>query len=764
MPYKKKVGLLITVFFAFSALFSIAIPTVSQFKSLQHKGYTPLEEVDISVVEVSEYTSDPRFGLGGGCAMAKELNIPWIYNWGHGKDYPNQPEMTCKKNTGIDFFYTIGKTDNQEVYDLEKFKSDYLKDATEVSEYQEYETLIKNMVANPKNEPNALASYLLIPFYAKENPGYYYVVGNEPDLEKTISPAEYAKQFYLINKRLKKYDPNAKISNGGFLSIVPELCNKLKQSDNLDCSNGQYVWISSFREEYKKLYSVYPRLDFWNIHPYIYGLDPEGGVLLQQAKDRVSNFKKYLDSIGEGDKKIWISEFGILRMEGSLAKDKECTSHGCLSPQELEFEFKTVGEKFMIPLINWYKEQPYLERWFWFYGGQTYKWLGLDFVTTIYKIDGQYNSLGINYQSLLRIDTTPPKCGDWTIEPNFFAPNTLYISQKATDAGTGISRVGLYVSSKPNTGSADKGVIPNNYIFTTVTVGEKFLDYQLDTTNLAPGKYTLASNWWDNSGKPNVSTNDSVGGFLGNFVQCRKDYTIAVNTQPAYGYLDASPSGEVAYGWACDNDKPTQPIGVKLTFEEVNTTSGHISHDLGLFTASNERPDLIQNGNNVCSGTTNHGFSVKLSDLTIADGIKNILTDGLGHKIYAIPIEIDSNGVIVKKEPSFLRNSPRVYKYIAPVVTPPATHLECVSNACKAVSGAGANKGGCTTAGATCGTVPLCPGNFVGTACEITMLDLLDILSQIVENKPYNAKYDVAEPKNTGAIDILDLLFILNKI
>lgn len=163
-------------------------------------------------------------------------------------------------------------------------------------------------------------------------------------------------------------------------------------------------------------------------------------------------------------------------------------------------------------------------------------------------------------------DTASPTCGEWVFTPLDGADKgKIKVTAKASDAGVGLVRGGLYISSKPNTGSADFGAIPNNYTFGPQKDGTQ--NYIWDTNNLAPGKYTLASNWWDNSGKPSVGTTAETmpGGHLGNFIQCRKDYTIEV-TPPVVDRPDYCKS--ISLSTAETNNE--LKVGETLTLKSVS--------------------------------------------------------------------------------------------------------------------------------------------------------------------------------------------------
>ena len=117
------------------------------------------------------------------------------------------------------------------------------------------------------------------------------------------------------------------------------------------------------------------------------------------------------------------------------------------------------------------------------------------------------------------VDKTPPVCGTWTFTPaSPSGANSVSITARASDAGVGLFRRGLYISPTPGS-SATFGAIPNNDTFTATNSASK--SYTWNTSSLQNGTYNIAANWWDGTSSGNV------GGFPGNFIQCKTTYTIS---------------------------------------------------------------------------------------------------------------------------------------------------------------------------------------------------------------------------------------------
>jgi len=370
-----------------------------------------------------------KFGIGGSCDSA-DLGVSWTYSWGHGAQYPNQPEVNCKQSKGISFFFTIGKTDNAEVYtDIGKWEGDLIG-IEELVDYESYKNEAA-VITYDIHYPNSVASYILIPAYINgysyetidntgktitivipPHKGAYYVVGNEPDWEKFVTPEVYARQYKLIHDRIKKYDPTAKISTGGLLETAPESCSRSIDA-GLPCSNeNRFAWLQAVRDSYRgQGFGSDLPVDFWNIHPYVYAYN----FTAAEALDRVDRFKAYIDQTGVGDKPIWITEFGSLAKEGELLGKPYCANNWitdaqgertgtnyCVSLAERMQEHQMVAE-FMRDTIAGLMDREFVERWFWYYGGESWTWTGSNFVGDIYKYSetGEYNAVGKMYQQLI---------------------------------------------------------------------------------------------------------------------------------------------------------------------------------------------------------------------------------------------------------------------------------------------------------------------------------------------------------------------------
>ena len=359
---------------------------------------------------------DQRFGYGGNLQMAKDLNIPWFYNWG-------VDTSTSGKKTFFDIAH-MGYS-SIPVATLDTLKAQGLKDAEDEDLYIRLNTVLgkfegKNLTdgrgytgyggtcsdSPPPPAPTPVPKPCKIDGIRKkfldigisigqQYPGAYYQIGNEPDWYPYFTPGDYAEFYNIYYKRIKKYDPSAHVMIGGLISIVDFIyTNPQYLSYDL---NNHYKWLDDFRNSYKSKFGSFPKIDVWSIHPYG-GLDWEAST-----KKSIVDFRDiYLNRIGETNKPVWITEFSLLAVEGDLI-GKHCSTHGCLSAEEQNQEWNLVANDYMKPLINWMKSNNYVQKWFWYYAGQSSTFFpdGLDLVGDTYLLpNGEYPPMGIMYKQL----------------------------------------------------------------------------------------------------------------------------------------------------------------------------------------------------------------------------------------------------------------------------------------------------------------------------------------------------------------------------
>lgn len=175
----------------------------------------------------------------------------------------------------------------------------------------------------------------------------WFAMSNEPNDrgQANQTPEEFAPIYYKFHKNLKIGDPNCKI-------IPPGILNWTFQSTSVWMKGKD--WYEAFRQawtsnEICRNYSLdnygtpYPPLDGFNLHSY----DLRWGTpqSWQYCRDEILACYNDLQTWPEcAGKKIWLTEFSDLR-----------------APSMTENAGLSAG------LVLWMKQQPFMERWFWFF-------------------------------------------------------------------------------------------------------------------------------------------------------------------------------------------------------------------------------------------------------------------------------------------------------------------------------------------------------------------------------------------------------------
>jgi hypothetical protein len=178
-----------------------------------------------------------------------------------------------------------------------------------------------------------------------------WAISNEPNehLQANQTGKEYAAIYYHYHRNLKIGDPNCRIMGAGILNW------DFKSSTTFQRGKD---WYEEFRQTWRdnptwrsysqKNYGVeYPPQDAFNFHAYdLRGVagTPFAPEDWRYSRDQIlkcyADIRRYPEVL---NKKIWLTEFGALRaptMEDNIA---------------------LCGQ-----LVGWMREQPYMERWFWF--------------------------------------------------------------------------------------------------------------------------------------------------------------------------------------------------------------------------------------------------------------------------------------------------------------------------------------------------------------------------------------------------------------
>jgi hypothetical protein len=182
------------------------------------------------------------------------------------------------------------------------------------------------------------------------NLGATWIIGNEPDrfcFQDSVNPEVYAYRYYQVANKIRSLDPSAKLVFGSIVQPTPIRIRYLERAIN------ELTRLSGNDKE-----QAMELIDIWSTHafilneqPYQWGADiPVGfftyneefltnlgqgycftGEIYEESisdaikifdyadtysinnfQGRIINFRQWLNSIGERNKPLWITEFGSL--------------------------------------------------------------------------------------------------------------------------------------------------------------------------------------------------------------------------------------------------------------------------------------------------------------------------------------------------------------------------------------------------------------------------------------------------------------------
>ena len=196
----------------------------------------------------------------------------------------------------------------------------------------------------------------------KSSGASWWALGNEPNdpNQDNRSPEEYA----LLYRAFEEWAAEA-----------PQ-CGVLPAG----IANADWQWAEQFRKAFFERFGRYPRVDGWNIHNYILdpGLDPYDSA---EFARRIEAFRRWTATIGDGNKPLFLTEFGVLYGNG-------CCGRPVDPPEKLE--------QYMLATVNWLQESGQVQAWAWF-AAYTRSYNG-----SLMSADGELNNLGRLYGQLVR--------------------------------------------------------------------------------------------------------------------------------------------------------------------------------------------------------------------------------------------------------------------------------------------------------------------------------------------------------------------------
>lgn len=201
-----------------------------------------------------------------------------------------------------------------------------------------------------------------IPTAMRASGSAWWSLGNEPNdpHQDNASPEEYAELYHTFESWAEAA-PRCHILPAGI-------------------ANADWNWAEAFRLAYRQKYGRYPRVDGWNIHNYILepGLDYYDVAEFQR---RILAFQRWMESIGDGDKALFLTEFGVLYGSG-------CCGRPVDPPERIQ--------SFMREAVDWLASSEVVSCWAWF---ATYT---EHFNGSLMTKDGELNALGETYRELVR--------------------------------------------------------------------------------------------------------------------------------------------------------------------------------------------------------------------------------------------------------------------------------------------------------------------------------------------------------------------------
>ncbi len=182
-------------------------------------------------------------------------------------------------------------------------------------------------VALPHHDESSLIATM------RRYPGSWWMVGNEPNdpYQDNLSPTTYAAFYHRFARIAQRADPMARLMSAGI-------------------ANADWQWAEAFREAYHQAHGAYPRIDAWNVHNYV--LEPDHSQLDQDVfRQRLIAFRTWMSHIGEDDKPLVLSEFGVL-----MGQERHDT----------RYEPPEAINAYIHETVRWLHETDYVQSWAWF--------------------------------------------------------------------------------------------------------------------------------------------------------------------------------------------------------------------------------------------------------------------------------------------------------------------------------------------------------------------------------------------------------------
>jgi hypothetical protein len=164
------------------------------------------------------------------------------------------------------------------------------------------------------------------------HPDHWWMLGNEPNdpAQDNQPPATYARFYAHTAAVIRAADPTAGIMPAGI-------------------ANADAQWAAAFRTQYEQMTGAAPQVDAWNIHNYL--LDTADPYDLGEFQRRIGHFRAWMAAVGDGDRPLVLSEFGVRYGAGCCNRPLDVLGDGLV---------------FMRRAITWLEESGQVDSWAWF--------------------------------------------------------------------------------------------------------------------------------------------------------------------------------------------------------------------------------------------------------------------------------------------------------------------------------------------------------------------------------------------------------------
>ncbi|HIC89458.1 MAG TPA: hypothetical protein EYP04_08660 [Anaerolineae bacterium] len=194
--------------------------------------------------------------------------------------------------------------------------------------------------------------------------GAWWAVGNEPNdpYQDHQTPEAYAVFYHDFVLAARAVDPSVRLIPAGV-------------------ANADWQWAEAFRQAHWERYGYWPVLDGWNIHNYLLedDVDPYDVGEFQQ---RIVAFRDWMARIGDANKPLFLSEFGVLYGNGCCGRP--------VDPPEWTVDF-------MQQTVQWLATTDYVQYWAWFASNTRGQYNG-----DLFDDEGRLTVYGRAYRALIR--------------------------------------------------------------------------------------------------------------------------------------------------------------------------------------------------------------------------------------------------------------------------------------------------------------------------------------------------------------------------